>query len=159
MEGTSRARRLRLGVGVAAAATIVLATGVAVAQPASWYVHAWPAEGSEEVARLASARPGTKIFSDDRYANWLLWTQPQLTGRVANDVRFELFTDQQFNELVRFRNRIGDDWRRPIAGYNVVALDHTAEPDLVSALRADDAFTTVWRDERLVVLQRRHDRR
>jgi hypothetical protein len=148
-------RQLRLGLGVAAVATIGLATGVAAAQPASWYSRAWPSEASEEVARLAADRAGTKIFSDDRYANWLLWTQPQLAGRVAHDIRFELLTEEQLFELFRFRNRIGDDWRSSIEGYDVLAFDHIAQRDLVEALQARDEFETVWRDEQLVVLARR----
>ena len=148
-------RQVRLGLGIAAAATVVLATGVAAAQPASWYSSAWPSEGAEQVARVAEDRAGAKIFSDDRYANWLLWTQPQLAGRVAHDVRFELFTEEQFLELFRFRNRIGDDWRSAIEGYDVLALDYVERRDLVEALQSNGEFETEWRDDGLVVLVRR----
>jgi hypothetical protein len=39
------------------------------------------------------------VFADDRHADWLLWAQPSLRGRIAYDIRFELLTPQQFRTL------------------------------------------------------------
>jgi hypothetical protein len=147
-----RGRRLAL-VGVASA-VFVTAAGVAAARPDSRYTRSWPSPAGEKVAQLAAARPEVKIFSDHRYANWLLWEQPELSGRIAYDIRFELFTREQVRVLQDFRGRIGDDWRRAIRGYDVLAIDRRGQEEVIAALRARDGFEFVYADERLVVLSR-----
>jgi hypothetical protein len=39
------------------------------------------------------------VLSDDVHADWLLWQEPQLAGRVAYDVRFELFSAAELEQL------------------------------------------------------------
>ncbi len=162
LDGELAGRRPRQGrrgrslarVGIALA-LVVVAVGTAAAQPDSWYTRSWPRPAGEKVAELAAARPGVKIFSDHRYANWLLWEQPELAGRIAYDVRFELFTREQLQALQDFRDRIGDDWRRALQGYDVLAIDRRGQEEVIAALRAKDDFELVYADGPLVVLTRR----
>jgi hypothetical protein len=87
----------RAGLAIAAAAVIV--TGVVFTHPAGWFVGAWPAHAATEVGSLAAKDPQARIFAEDRYADWLLWSEPQLRGRIAYDIRFELLTKKRFQLL------------------------------------------------------------
>src|SRR5207302_207953 len=86
-------------------ASIVATAAYAASRPAGWYVREWPEAQSGQIA--AAAGRTRSVFADDRYADWLLWTEPQLRGRVAYDVRFELFSPKQLELLVGYRNRTG----------------------------------------------------
>jgi hypothetical protein len=133
--------------GVAAAAIAGLFT---VARPASAFVRDWPNGAARAVARYPDAR----VFADDRTADWLLWEDPSLAGRVAYDVRFELFDDRQFRALLAFRSRSGDGWRRAARGYRLVTLDPQEERPLERALLAEPGARLVYRGPGLDVLLR-----
>jgi hypothetical protein len=146
------ASRLRRAVAVAAVAAVAVSLGVAAARPASWWITGWPTEGAAHVAKLVEERPGAKVFADDRYADWLVWEQPQLAGRIAYDVRFELLTREQLDELVAYRGRVGDDWLRAFDDYEVLLVDHPLQPSLVRELTATGRFERSYRDRWLTVL-------
>jgi hypothetical protein len=143
---------LRRSVALAAGAAVLISLVVAFARPASWWSTGWPSAGAEDVASLVAERPGATVFADDRYADWLLWQQPQLAGRIAYDVRFELFTREQLDELVGYRNGVAEGWRRAIAGYDVLLVDHPLQPSLVRDLLATGRYERSYRDRWLTVL-------
>jgi hypothetical protein len=146
--------RLQVALGLLAVVTCVAAVTVTATQPESWRLRHWSAEGAARVAALAEERPEAMIFSDDTNADWLLWRHPELAGRIAQDVRFELFESKQFLELDRLRKTAGD-WQSTLAGYDVLALDTVRTKTLIDAAVAHEGFTRVWRGERLTVLVRR----
>jgi len=133
------------GLAAAAAATLF-----SVVRPASSFTHDWPSGA----ARAVAAQPESFVFADDRTADWLLWEDPSLAGRLAYDVRFELFDDRQFRELLAFRNRSGDDWRRAAAGYGVFTLDPRTEGSLERALLVEPGARLAFRGRGLDVLVR-----
>jgi hypothetical protein len=145
-------RATRLGLAGALAA-LAVSLGSAAAQPAGWFTSSWPDAAADRVAELAAARPEATVFSDGRYANWLMWERPELAGRISHDVRWELFADRQFRTLLDF-DRMQGDWRRATAGHDVLVLDKRTHPLQLAALRAD-GLRTAWEDERLAVLVRR----
>jgi hypothetical protein len=145
-------RATRLGLAGALAA-LAVSLGSAAAQPAGWFTSSWPDAAADRVAELAAARPEATVFSDGRYANWLMWERPELAGRISHDVRWELFADEQFRTLLDF-DRMQGDWRRATAGHDVLVLDKRTHPLQLAALRAD-GLRTAWEDERLAVLVRR----
>jgi hypothetical protein len=147
---TSRLALASASIGVAA-----VATAVVVAQPSAWYNRAWPAAAAERVAVIADGRPAVQVFADARYSDWLLWEQPQLAGRVAYDIRFELLSRPQFEQIVSYQGRTGADWRRAIEPYDVLVVDHAGQPELVSSLRAGEAYQVAYRDNAVAVLTRR----
>ena len=148
-------RRPRLALAVGSLAVALAATGAAAARPASWYTKLWPDAPAERVAALAQRDPSALVLSDDRYADWLLWAEPQLRGRVAYDVRFELFAGKQFDELFRYRNQVGDDWRRAQAGYDILALARPDEELVIRAVRGRGGYRLVYESGLIAVLQRR----
>jgi len=141
------APRAFAAAGLAAAAAVTL---FSVVRPASSFTRDWPSGA----ARAVAARPAPYVFADDRTADWLLWEDPRLAGRLAYDVRFELFDDRQFRELLAFRNRSGDGWRRAAAGYDVLTLDPRTEHSLERALLAEPGARLVYRGPGLDVLVR-----
>ena len=73
----------------AALGALLVATCVVVAQPPAWSARDWPETAAEQVAEIAAARPEATVFADARYADWLLWEQPQLsrTNRLRHPLR------------------------------------------------------------------------
>ena len=43
--------------------------------------------------RAETRDPGTRVWATDGTADWLLWRIPDLRGRIAFDVRFELYDE------------------------------------------------------------------
>lgn len=141
----------------AAVIALVTAAGaavvVAMASP-SWYLREWPAAAGERVMSLASD-PETRVLSDERYSDWLLWKHPELLGRMAFDVRFELFDRESLDRLYRYQNQIGEGSGRLVDDFDVVALDHRVRPGLVASLSSTANLRVVYRDRRITVLARR----
>jgi hypothetical protein len=99
----------------------------------------------------ATRSPETRVFASDAYSDWLLYSRPELRGRVAYDIRFELLTKQQFNNLFYFHS-YGAQWRRAPRGYDVAVLDLGQDGKLVQPLLRSGA-TQLYRDSRTVVLR------
>jgi len=137
------------------AAAALLATGAfAATRPSSWLTEEWPVAQAVRIAALARQHHPVRVFAGDRYADWLLWTEPRLRGRVAYDVRFELFSDRQIRLLYDYWNRIGDDWRAATDGYPLIVLDPTLERPVEAGLLAGGRFRLVSSRPRLAVLLR-----
>ena len=148
----SRFGRLVRPLAAATIASVVATGAYAATRPAGWYLSQWPVAQSERIAAVADGSGKQLVFADDRYADWLLWTEPELRGRIAYDVRFELFRPKQLNRLVDYRNRIGATWRGAASGYALHVFDPTLQPDLEAGLGAGRRFHAVLRAPHIVVL-------
>jgi hypothetical protein len=133
-------------------AAVVATAAYAASRPSGWYLSQWPVAQSDRIAELAGASGNGSIFADDRFADWLLWTQPQLRGRVAYDVRFELFKPKQLRALAYYRNRIGDRWRAAASGHALDVFDPALQRDVEAGLLAGHRFHAVVRTPQIVVL-------
>lgn len=149
----SRLPMLRLGTAGAALAAVLVATAAAAARSDSWYLREWPNRAAPAI-EAATRDSSTLVLSDDRYADWILWEHPELVGRVAYDVRFELFSDDDFRRLFAYRNQVGDDWRRAGHGYAVVAIDADQTRHIVRTLVREDGLSIAYRDKKIAVLRR-----
>jgi hypothetical protein len=114
-----------LGVGV-------LAAGIS----SSSLQASWPQAGGNAIATAADRDPGLKVLSDAGYADWLLWQHPELRGRIAFDVRFELLGTQGLKDVVHLEHAAGPAWARPFAGYRLALWNQASDPELVASLRA-----------------------
>ena len=94
------------------------------------------------------------MFADVRYADWLIWEQPSLAGRVAYDIRFELLSRRQLTEIYAFNDPLGGSWRIAAAGYSVLVLDRGDNAVAVSALERDPAARILFSGPELVVSER-----
>jgi len=142
--------RARLLLGFAAVGAVLIGAGAAAAQPGSWYVKGWPARVLPAISS-ATADPSARVFADDRHADWLVWELPQLRGRIAYDVRFELFDARRFHLLSDYKNR-AQGWRRATAGFRLVMFDLPADAPLWRAFRSEPGGRVLYADGSLGVL-------
>lgn len=93
---------------------------------------------------------GQRVLASDATADELLWQQPELRGRVAYDVAFELLTPAQIRRIVTWRN-LRPGWQSELRGYDVVVDDPQHVAKLVAlggwrrTLRAGDVAVAVRR--------------
>jgi hypothetical protein len=148
-EEPARLNRI-LSVTIVAALAIAIA-GVA-AKSTSWFTAGFPSVGAR--AASAAAGPQGRVYASSPYADWLLWSRPELTGRIAYDARFELFSTTQLERIAHFQGRIGN-WLGTARGFDVFVLDprsdHALERSLLRALPARVVFSS----PQVVVLRRR----
>ncbi len=103
------APRVNRIISLAALAGLALAALVFVARPASWFVSDWP-EARVAAVREATRDPSVRVWATDGTADWLLWRIPDLRGRLAYDVRFELYDQPALDRIVAYGRRRGD-WK------------------------------------------------
>jgi hypothetical protein len=144
-------RRARRSAGLIVALLLAGGVGVAAARPSSWFVQQWPTRALPTIQQ-ATLDPSTRVFANDRYADWLLWQLPELRGRIAYDVRFELFNGRQFRQLHAYRSQIGDDWRRAAAGYQLLMFERSGERMLSAAVSRGPGTKVVYQDSLITLV-------
>ena len=107
-EGQPRRSRSLSLAGLAVAIVAFLA------HSASWYVSDWH-EQQIAAVRKATRDPSTRVWATDGTADWLLWRIPELRGRIAYDVRFELYDQATLDRIVDYQARRGD-WKSVAKG-------------------------------------------
>jgi hypothetical protein len=147
-------RRLNRILSLTILASVIISLGGVMAKPTSWFTTGFPAPAAR--AASAAAGPGGRVFATSPYADWVLWSKPQLAGRVAFDARFELYSRRQLRHLQEFEARAGD-WLASARRYRVFVLnphhDHAFEHGLLQKLPA----RVVYHSPQVVVLrQTRH---
>lgn len=117
---------------------IVLAVGfgLTAAQPTRWFESSWPTEALPAIAR-ATEKPGSTVYAISSYADWLYWHQPDLRGRLAYDIRFEVYRRATIQSTADFVSMRGPEWARQADGYDVVVLNKPATARMTRALVAD----------------------
>jgi hypothetical protein len=90
------------------------------------------------------------VLADDVHADWLLWREPSLRGRVAYDVRFELLSRPEIIELANFEDSRGTGWPQIEGRYELVVADWPRVAALVNAGLA----RLLYRDGTTAVAQR-----
>jgi hypothetical protein len=103
-------RRVNLVLGSAATVAAALVVATHAARPPAWLDADRSPAAAAAVA--AAAGPNGIVIADDEHADWLLWQQPSLQGRVAYDVRFELFERRELVQISRLQQASPPAWRR-----------------------------------------------
>jgi hypothetical protein len=143
--------RANLAVATLLPAAALVTIGIVASRPASWFEQSWP-EGVLTAVRSAGAE--ARVFPSDRHADWLLWRLPELEGRVAYDVRFELLSKEQFREIAYFDNERGADWKRAADGYVVAVVDERSGESHTADLLAEPGARTAFREDDVTVVVR-----
>jgi len=151
-----RVRRTLDGVlAFSAVGMLALVAVVALVRDDAWYVKNWP-EGAVTATREALEGSDTRVFATSRDADWILWRLPELRGRLAYDVRFEIYDRETFERIVRFRGEQGDDWKSLADGYEIIVLETNQEPSShVEDFLSEADAQSVYGDARVTVIQRR----
>jgi hypothetical protein len=152
-ERSDRVRRVNRAVATAAAALVVLAVAGTLGRDRNWFVSHWP-NGAVVAVQSATGDPATKVFATSRDADWLLWRIPALRGRLAWDIRFEIYSPETFERIVRFRGEQGSDWKSLADGYRVVVLETNQTPSHVPDFAGEPGAKVLYRDDRVTVVLR-----
>jgi hypothetical protein len=146
-------KRINRMLAIAMMAGVLVATVAVAFKPGSWFTKGqYPVAAETATARAAGSND--RIFANERYADWLVFEHPQLSGRIAYDSRFELLTRRQLRSVTEFRNRV-NGWRSTIRGYSVLVLDKDDDYRPIKALLRAREARVVMRRGPVVVLQRR----
>jgi hypothetical protein len=150
--GDRGAVRRRVGTALSAAFVALAAAalvGVA-ARSTGWLLQGWPPQAAEAALRASPPGDAPAVWPSDRHADWLLWLEPRLRGRVAYDVRFELLDERELRSISRYKAR-DPGWEAPLRGYRVAVVDPRDTPGQAAALTRLGA-TVLFEDDAVVVL-------
>jgi hypothetical protein len=141
-------------LALGAVALLGLVVVVALARDDSWYEQKWPQAALAAVQGPVEGSDA-RVFATDRDADWLLWKLPELRGRLAFDVRFEIYDRETFERTVRFRGEQGADWKSLADGYEVLVFETEQEPSShVDDFLAEPGARALYSDERITVIRR-----
>jgi hypothetical protein len=152
MESADEPARLNRILSVTIVAALAIAIGGVAAKSTSWFTSGFPTSGAR--AASAAAGPQGRVYASSPFADWLLWSRPELTGRVAYDARFELLSAKQLQRVARFQGRVGN-WLPTARGFNVFVLDPRSDRALEESLRRALPARVVFSSPQVVVLRRR----
>jgi hypothetical protein len=138
---TPAVRRLNVVLGSAALAGVVGLFVYQAARGPAWLDKSHPSATAASAVAAAAGRDGI-VLSDDIHADWLLWQEPALAGRVAYDVRFELFDAHELKQLDRLDRASHPAWARCGAIASVVTFPNRRISRLV---RAEGVLAEGWR--------------
>jgi hypothetical protein len=143
-----RLSRLISLVGVAAAGTLIVLSAANAELGRGRY----PTAAAD--AAYANAGKNGRVFTTERYADWLLVEHPDLAARIAYDARLELMSARELSSLAALISR-GDAWQRLTNGYSTLVLDQRSNRKLVLKLQHAKGIHTLYRDANTIVLSRR----
>jgi hypothetical protein len=143
--------RVNVAAAVIAATAALVALGVVATKPESWFESAWP---TPALRAVENAGPDARVLATDRHADWLLWHIPDLHGRVAFDIRFELLDKPTFQRLLHWSSQVGRDWRATAYGYDVVVLDEDEATSPTDKFLRQPGWRVAHRDDEIAVLHR-----
>src|SRR5205814_3183711 len=120
-------------------------------RPAPSLERNWPSAAARTVAAAARGDRSLRVFSNEEYADWLLFREPSLRGRIAFDGRWEILTPDQMSAVVDFLFRQTPHWERLARGYDVFVLDPKTNRRVVDGYLRRDDMLVVYSDKRVVV--------
>ena len=144
-------RRLNVAISAVLAAALLGVAGSLFVRDESWFEEYWPAEVVEVVR--TELEPDDRVFAPDRFSDWLLWKLPELRGRVAYDVRFELYDREFFDRLAEYNGEAGEDWKSFADGYRIVLVDENRRSHTDDFLDEPGA-RAVYRGEEITIVLR-----
>jgi hypothetical protein len=144
-------RRANVVLATAAVAVAALVLGLELAGATNRVDRGRPP--AEAAAVAAAAGTHGVVLADDADADWLLWLEPSLAGRVAYDVRFELFNGQQLRDIQLLHEASPSLWRSCGALAQVVTFDSQADAQAARAVLTPGSRTIVDTSSFVAVVQ------
>jgi hypothetical protein len=151
--------RLRFNrlLAVCAAIAVVAQTIMTLAARDTRFTDRYP-DGALAAVRSATTADGAlRVYADEKYADWLLWRDPALRGKVAYDARFELLTHTELKRVAELGGVIGLDWKRNARGYGLLVLDEAGTERTAKAFQREPGVRTLFHGDDALVLLRRPD--
>ena len=129
----------------------MLAAGSLFLRSDAWFEDYW--RTGSVVAVQEALRPGDRVFIPDRFSDWMLFKIPELRGRIAYDVRFEIYDKTFFARLGEYNWERGD-WKSFANGYRIVVVDETNRSHTADFLKEPGAHV-IFRSDEITVIERR----
>jgi hypothetical protein len=139
---------------VAAASASLVLFLVVLAKPITTMKKQWPDAAPQKVAQMLAAHPNAKVLATEEYGDWLLYSVPQLRGRIAFDGRWEILSRAQLEDVMRYLIDPNPWTERLDRGYRVIVLDPKQHGKLLRALRTRPDLRRVFLDDRVVIYER-----
>ena len=143
-------RGLNLVISIGLATANVLAAGALFLRSDAFFEDYWPTGPAEAIR--SELRPEDRVFVPDRFSDWLLWKIPELRGRIAYDVRFEIYDKTFFDRLGDYNWEQGD-WKSFADGYRIVVVDETNRSHTSDFLKEPGA-RVIYKGEEVTVIAR-----
>jgi hypothetical protein len=155
-ENTAAMRFRLLNRAFVAASVIAAALTLAVvaAKPSSWFQPGYPNDVLAAVDRAQAREPNMRVFADEMYGDWLLLRRPELRGRLAFDIRFELITKAQLQNLLDIKRRV-EGWQRKVAPYSLFVLTKGPDSKLAKSLLRLPGARLEYRGHGAIVIWRK----
>jgi hypothetical protein len=142
--------RLNLALISLGALVVVTLTVATASRSARALSPAYRPAALTAVRRAVALHPGAPIWSDEQFADWLLFNLPFARGRVVFDARFELLTGSEFISMWSVRNHAGARWSAPLRNVGTLVVQRSALGN-VRELVACRTGRVVYSDPSLVV--------
>jgi hypothetical protein len=136
-------------------ALLVVASLATIVRPARFFERHYQRNGVLGAVTAAThADPGLRLLTDVRVADWLLWRDPGLRGKIASDARWELLPARSISSLENMFSAIGPDWKSGARGYRLIILDRSAEPQAVKGFLQEPGHRVLYNDGTRIVILR-----
>jgi hypothetical protein len=153
-QGIQRSRpKFNLALAGTAFAVVIGMLAATLARPDSSFERPYPLGAVSAVRAAVAADPSVRVYSDERFADWLLWRLPSLRGRLAYDARFEVLTSRQLRWIVNLKLQAGLDWKRAARGYQLLVLPTTPRP-VIAAFEREPGHRILYQHDGVVVILR-----
>ena len=146
-------RGLNLAIATGLTVALLAVAGSLFTHDDAWFEEYWPREPVEAVR--AELRSEDRVFAPDRFSDWLLYKIPELRGRVAYDVRFELYDREFYDRLQDYNYEDGAGWKSFADGYRIVIVDETRSQSQTADFLQEPGTRVVYRDDEITVVARR----
>jgi hypothetical protein len=148
-------RTVKTVLAATAIAAVSVAGAAAASRSDSWLTSSvYPTAAADAVGAAAARNPTAHIYSDVRFADWLLWKRPELAGRIAYDARFELLSSTELEQLYRLQNHLTPHWAAVVDGQRLVVLPRRQGAATARALLTEDGAHSIYQDRSVVILLR-----
>lgn len=149
-EPAPRRARLNLAIAWVSVALVLVTAVVTAARPATWFERTYPTRAVATVEQVMARAPGTKIFADVHYADWLIWHDPALAGHVAYDTSFELLTMAQLQSLATLTEESGPGVPNTLGPYTLLLLD-PVNKSTNRLILARPGYRVILRSKRVII--------
>jgi hypothetical protein len=145
-------RGLNVAIATGLAVALLAVAGSLFTHDEAWFEEYWPSEPVEAVRDELG--PNDRLFAPDRFSDWMLFKIPELRGRVAYDVRFELYPEAFYDRLQNYNYEDGADWKSFADGYRIVVVDETRSKSQTADYLREPGTRVIYRDDEITVVAR-----
>jgi hypothetical protein len=104
----------------------------------------------QAIAYLNAHRPEGPVLNDARFGDMMIWYLKPPTP-VFIDTRFDMYGDQLFAQYANL-NTCGNGWQTALQNFGIAWVFVPPDRPIARALAGDPLWTTVYRDDRAVIL-------